>query len=127
MADPKLVDLAYTKAELKEEKKEMAIGYDGQPNPYPWGLCLRLESKELDKLGITDMPQIGSEFHMLVVAEVTSVEQSARQGSDETRCVGLQITAAQILLRESADEEAKETGGVSSEAAETRSVMSKYR
>jgi hypothetical protein len=58
MADT-LVDMAYTKAELKEEKKEMSVGYNGQPSPYPWGLCIRLEANELDKLGITELPQVG--------------------------------------------------------------------
>jgi hypothetical protein len=122
-----LVDLAYTKAELKEEKAEMATGPGGQPNPYPWGVCLSLEKAELDKLGITELPGIGDEFHMTIIAKVTSVNSSAREGSDEESRVGLQITMAEVTAHESAAEEkaeGKETPA--SEAKESKSVMQKY-
>lgn len=92
----KLIDMSYTKAELKEEKKEMAVGYDGQPNPYPWGLNIRLEKEELAKLGIAALPQIGAEIHFLCCAKVTSVSQSASETRDEETCVGLQITEMQV-------------------------------
>lgn len=99
MADT-LVDMAYTKAELKAEKKEMAVGYDGQPNPYPWGLCIRLEKKEMDKLGMKDLPQVGTEVHFTAVAKVTSVSHSARDGYDEESTVALQITYMQLAAGE---------------------------
>lgn len=129
MADaPKLVDMSYTKAELKEEKKEMSVGYDGSPNPYPWGLGIRLEKKELDKLGIKQLPEVGTEVHFMAVAKVTSVEQSAREGSDERSCIGLQITMMAPLLIESASEEKAEGSDTpAKEAAETKSLASKYR
>ncbi len=94
MAD-KLIDMAYTKAELKEEKKDMAVGTNGQPNPYPWGLCISLEKGDLDKLGAKTLPQVGSTVRFTAVAKVTSVNQSA-QGEDEDSRVGLQITAMQL-------------------------------
>lgn len=127
-----LVDMAYTKAELKEEKKEMSVGYGGEPNPYPWGLCLSLEEKELDKLGIKELPEVGAEFHMMVIAKVTSVNHSAREGYDEDMRVGMQITMAQVLMAESASRERQEyrTEGKETpakEAAETATVAGKYR
>lgn len=122
MADkPNLIDLAYTKAEAKEEAREMV---SGEPDAYPWGLCLTLEKRELDKLGIKELPQVGSEFHMLVIAKVTSVNQSARMQEEETR-VGLQITMAQVLMVESAQEEAKEKETPAYESAETGKAMRK--
>lgn len=128
MAKPALVDMAYTKAELKEEKKEMSVGYDGQPNKYPWGLNIRLEKKELDKLGIKALPEVGSEMHFMAVAKVTSVNQSASEDRDDERCVGLQITYMQLTMQESAAEEraeGKETAA--KESAEMRSLAGKYR
>jgi len=123
---PKLVDMAYSKAELKEEKREMC-GADGQPNPYPWGLCLRLEKKELDKLGIAELPGVGDEMHLLCVAKVTSVNQSAREGQGEESSVGLQVTFMQVLLKESAADEKGEKESGASEGAETKSLLSYFK
>lgn len=122
---PKLIDMAYTKAELKEEKAEMCCP-DGQPALYPWGLCIRLEQAELDKLGVTQLPNVGDEFHFLAVAKVTSVNQSAREGQDDETGVGLQITMMEVLLKEPANQEkGKETPA--DEAKETPSIMSYYK
>lgn len=97
MADSNLVDMAFTKAELKERKSECAIGCDGNPNPYPWGLSLRLERESLEKLGMANLPPVGTEVHFVAKAKVTSVEQSAREGNDEFRCVALQVTHMQLM------------------------------
>lgn len=124
MADT-LTDMAYTKAELKEEKKEYI---SGDQAPYPWGLCLSLQKAELDKLGIKDLPQVGSEWHFLAVATVTGVNQSASVTQDEETRVGLQITMMQVLKVESADEEKSEGADTpAKEAGETRSMASKYQ
>jgi hypothetical protein len=117
MADAtKLVDMAYTKAELKEEKAEAMSGY---PSPYPWGLCLSLEKDELSKLGIKTLPNVGDEWHLLAVAKVTGVNQSARENEDEETRVGLQITMMQVILQESAAEEKREKETPAAEARET--------
>lgn len=96
MADPALVDLKYTKAELKEEKAEYV---SGDQSPYPWGMCISLEKAELDKLGIKELPLVGSEWHFIAVATVTSVNQSASVTQDEETRVGLQITMMQVRDR----------------------------
>lgn len=123
MADPKLVDMKYTKAEIKAESKEMRMG---EPPAYPWGLCLHLEKDELDKLGISTLPQVGSEVHFAAVAKVTSVNQSAREGQDENTSVALQITMLAIVKTESADEETGESESPKSEAKESRSLLRSY-
>jgi len=125
MADPKFVDMKYTKAELKEETREMKVGYD--PEPYPWGLGIRLESEELSKLGVTTLPQVGSEIHFAAVAKVTGVNQSAQQGQDERTCVALQITMLAIVKVESAAEEAGEVETPANEAKEQRGKGSLLR
>jgi hypothetical protein len=103
-----LVDLAYTTAELKEEKAEMTVGPGGKPDPYSWGLNLRLEESELDKLGLKLLPQVGSEVHFMAVACVTNVSQSSSVRGDDETSVGLQIRMMQILQVEAPDEEGGE-------------------
>lgn len=117
---PALIDLALSKAELKAEKNEMACSPTGQPDPYPWGLSMRLEMGTLKKLGLSNpLPQVGGELHMLVVAKVTSVNHSAREGEDEQCGVGLQVTMAQVLLNESPAEEKGEKETPKAESRET--------
>jgi hypothetical protein len=123
MADmPNLVDMKYSKAEMKEEAAEAKVGPDGQPDAYPWGLCITLEKAQLDKLGVTELPQVGAGVHFMAVAKVTSVNQSASMGQDEETRVGLQITMLQILLMESAEEEAGEKETPALEARETKAA-----
>ena len=124
MADtPKLVDMAYTKAELKAKDQEMSVGPSGQPDPYPWGLNLRLDKSSLDKLGIKDLPRVGGEYHFVAVAKVTGVNMSAREGQDDETSVALQITMMQILKAESAEEEKGEKETPKAEAKEMPSIL----
>ncbi len=127
MAEPKLIDMAYSKAELKVKNKDMAIGPSGQPDPYPWGLNIRLEKESLDKLGITKLPGVGDEFHFVAVAKVTSVQSSAREGTGEESSVGLQITMMQIVLAESEADEKGEKETPASEGKETPNLMRYYQ
>ena len=92
-----LVDMSYTKAELKDQKKDMAVGCNGQPNPYPWGLSLHLETEALEKLGVKDLPKVGIKIQFVAVAEITNVAQSASREQDDRRSVGLQITKMQLV------------------------------
>lgn len=88
MAEPKLVDMARTKADLKEEKREMRASCE--PSKYPWGLSLSLDTDELKKLGITDLPPVGTEMHLVAIARVTSVSSNANE-NQESNCVSLQL------------------------------------
>ena len=120
----KLVDMAYTKAELKEEAQEMKVGPAGQPSPYPWGLCIRLEEEELTKLGMKQLPGVGDEFHFVAVAKVTSVNQSAREGEESETCVALQITMMRVVMHEPAAVEKAE--GKQTPEKEAKEMPAKY-
>lgn len=109
--DMKLADMAYTKAELKAEAKEGCVGSNGQPSSYPWGLCIRLESEELAKLGIKALPNVGDEIHIMAVAKVTGVNQSAREGQDDETSVALQITMMQVMPEQKGDKEMPKSEG----------------
>ena len=92
-----MADMAYTKDELKERKKSHCVGADGQPNPYPWGLAISLEKEQLEKLGVKQLPEVGLEVHFVAVGKVTSVNQSASEGREAEKRVGLQITQMQLV------------------------------
>lgn len=123
----KLIDMAYSKAELKAQNKEMSVGPGGQLDPYPWGLNIRLDKDSLDKLGMKKLPEVGAELHFIAVAKVTNVQSSAREGMNDDCSVGLQITMMQVVLAESADSEKGEKETAASESKETSSVMKYYK
>lgn len=97
MAEPKIVNMQRTEAEkAKAEEACKAMPCDGPD--YPWGLCLNLGKDELAKLGITELPKVGDEFHIYGVACVTRVSQSASQDTGEdSKSVELQVTALGVM------------------------------
>lgn len=94
------------KRDPQSTREERAAPMETMAPDYPWGLCLNLEAEELDKLGITKLPEVGSEMELCVRVKVTRVAQSAstdtRGKKDESRSVGLQVTDIEI---ESEDDE----------------------
>jgi hypothetical protein len=113
----KLIDMKYTKAEAKEEAQE----YSKPSVPeYSWGLQIRLEDEELSKLGIKNLPEVGGEFHLSIVAEVQSATETKMANGKTDRCVCLQITMLGIDLEESAADEKGDKSTPASEAKETR-------
>lgn len=86
-------------------KKETALAeadgdYDDSAPAYPWGLQINLCADDLAKLGITDMPALGSKLTLTAVVEVTDTsanERLNRDGSvDESKNMGLQITDMEL-------------------------------
>lgn len=61
---------------------------------YPWGLSLCLNSEVLEKLGVTTLPEVGSEVRLLAKAVVTGASQDATE-SGTRNTVDLQITDMQ--------------------------------
>lgn len=88
-------NMAMTAEEAKEYSGccpvDSADSADSGPK-YPWGLCIDLNDGSMKKLGITDLPQVGSEMYITckVMVESVSMDQR-REGEAETRCT-LQIT-----------------------------------
>jgi hypothetical protein len=97
MADtkPKLVSLKRT---AKDKRKDAGNGpsIECVAPDYPYGTCLQLEGDELDKIGMKELPKVGTQIPMTILVTVTRVSQSAseREGgeADESRSVSLQIT-----------------------------------
>lgn len=73
-----------------EKAKEMVTPIASDGPRYPYGLCLRLGEDELKKLGIKELPDVGSKMMIRAVVEVQSVGQYESQQS-ESRNLELQI------------------------------------
>lgn len=115
-----LVDMKLTPADQKEEVAAPA------PPPYPYGLCLRLDGDELDKLGIKDLPAVGDEFHIQAVGCVTSISEM-NSADSESRHVEIQIQMMGLSNEGPADGD-ESVAEEEAEQAETSTVMrSTYR
>ncbi len=107
-----MVDLKRSKADMKADRTASPV----DENPYPYGLCLSIDTDELDKLGITELPEVGDEFQIRAVGKVTRVSASASEGSDEQRGISFQIMKMEIGGGNQAAEEpeAKKSAGAKS-------------
>lgn len=109
----KMVDMAKTPEEVKEDVAEVAPVTQAKVPVYPYGLCLALTEDEMEKLDLDpeDLPEVGDMIHIAGMAKVTSV--SSRENEDtegnKTKCcrVELQIThlAVESEDAENAEEE----------------------
>lgn len=83
-----MVSMKSSRADMKEASAPMM---DNGPQ-YPWGLQIHLDDKPLEKLGLKDLPKVGTALMLMARVEVQSVSSSDRKDGDPSRSVGLQIT-----------------------------------
>lgn len=79
-----------------EEAKEMVSSSPGDAPKYPWGLALSLNDESLTKLGIDNLPGVGTEVMIVAKASVTSVSQRQTENEGSKSCLDLQITEMQV-------------------------------
>lgn len=91
MDDMKMVSMKRSAQDQRGDKMAGAPIEATAPD-YPYGLCIHLDKDELDKLGIKDLPKIGTEMMIHAMVKVTRVSQSAAEHSEEYTSVDLQIT-----------------------------------
>jgi hypothetical protein len=69
---------------------------------YPYGLSIYLDDDALKKLGITDLPKVGTSMPATITVMVTGTSQRATQSGKEGEtmrtCVDLQITDMDIAM-----------------------------
>lgn len=87
----KMVSMKRTPEDKRGDKME-AVSMGAMAPDYPYGLCIRLDKEELDKLGMKQLPAVGTEMPLEVNVKVTRVSQSAAEGADDQTNVELQIT-----------------------------------
>ena len=75
-----------------EEKKDNSVlsVVDDKPN-YPYGLRITLDPDTIKKLGLTEMPDVGSMMALMAQAEVIAVNKIDAPGDEEKYSVELQI------------------------------------
>lgn len=96
-----LVSMKLTKAEAKAEA---SIEY--KPPEYPYGLKIDLDNDALEKLGIAQLPEIGTPMTVTARCEVCSVSAYESQGQDKKqRNLQLQITDLGLSPATSTQEE----------------------
>lgn len=86
---PKMVSLAQSREKVKEDMP--AIVAEKAEGPiYPWGVCLRLEKEQLEKLKLK--ANVGDTVHIFALGKVTSVSARASEGGEDYSSVEIQIT-----------------------------------
>lgn len=73
------------------EKMPAAIGPMDSGEQYPYGLRIRLENEQLDKLGIKELPAVGEYVSIEAECCVISTAQNDRNGGEPRRTLELQI------------------------------------
>ena len=77
------------------EREEMPGEIEKDEPQYPYGLCLHLSKDEMDKLGITALPTVGSEMTITAKVFVKSTSACETQGGKDMR-MDLQITDMEV-------------------------------
>lgn len=95
-----MTNLAYTKKEAKAEYGTSPTVSDEDLPKYPYGLTLYLDDDTLEKLGIKELPKVGSTMLAQITVMVTGTSQRATQSTKDgeamSTCVDLQITDMDI-------------------------------
>lgn len=77
-----------------EESKELAE--TTSDSKYPWGLRITLDDDSLAKLGITQLPAVGTTMTLNATVEVCSTSAYADKEGEPENSVSLQITAMEL-------------------------------
>ncbi len=85
-----------TNMQRAPEREEMPGEYEADEPRYPYGLCISLGKEELEKLGITALPKVGTEMTIMAKAYVKMTRAYETQGEGEDMGIELQITDLEI-------------------------------
>lgn len=84
------------KSKPGENTAEAAQSTEYKEPEYPYGLCIRLGKDELDKLGITSLPAVGTKMSMTAAVFVKSTSAYETQDSGKDMTFELQITDMEL-------------------------------
>jgi len=84
--------MALINMKQQAKREEMPGEYEKDEPQYPYGLCINLSKEDLEKLGITSLPKVGSEMMITAKAFVKSTSEYDTQGAGKEMSVSLQIT-----------------------------------
>lgn len=81
--DEKLVSTKLSKADREKASEPMAM----DAPEYPWGMRLRFEKDLVDKLGLKDLPAVGTEIKIeAVICVEENWSREAERGADRGFC-----------------------------------------
>ena len=86
-----------------KEKMPAAIGPMDAGEQYPYGLRIRLENEQLDKLGFDELPKVGEYITLEAECCVISTSQNDRNGGEPRKTLELQIE--KLVCEEDDDED----------------------
>lgn len=86
-----------------EERKDFSTPKSMQAPSYPYGLRISLGPEELEKLGVTEAPELDKEMEFSVRAMVVEVEKEDVEGEEKKFKVELQIKEMELEKEESSE------------------------
>ena len=89
-------------AEEAKEYSGTAPSADDAPE-YPCGLCIDLNDDALEKLGIVELPAVGTEMTLVAMVVVTRTGAYQTHGAEREACMGLQITDMELKRQPTRD------------------------
>lgn len=81
-----------TNMKVTGSQNDTILAADQQEDQFPYGLRVNLTEKEMEKLGIKDLPNVGDTVMIHAMAEVQSVSQSESQDGGMNKNISYQIT-----------------------------------
>ncbi len=93
---PKLVDMKIPKKTKAEMKKEHSIGYYGEDDRYPYGLKLRFEADQIDKIPALKTVNAGDMVNIAAMGKVTEVRVTDKDKGKNRHSVEIQIQSIGI-------------------------------
>ena len=92
----KLIDMAIPKKTKAELKKMDQPVYEGEGNRYPYGLQLRFEKEEIDKISALKNVEAGAKVNITAVGKVTEVRVTDSEKGNNRHSVEIQIHSVDI-------------------------------
>ena len=102
---PAMVDMALTAEDKEASLPSAVVGRMKADQPiYPYGLCISLTEKELDKVGLGSDVDVGEMIHFFAMAKVTS---KSEHQSDSGTCCRIELQIQQMSAENEDDENEK--------------------
>ena len=108
-----LVDMKIPKKTKAEMKKEHSIGFYGEGDRYPYGLQLRFEADQIEKIPALKTIQAGDMVNIAAMGKVTEVRVTDKDKGKNRHSVEIQIQSIDIPdgknFKDAFDEASKKT------------------
>lgn len=89
--------MAMVDMKSKPEVEEKPGMVEADEPRYPYGLCLHLGKDELEKLGVTALPDVGAKMMVHANGYVKSTSAYDTQGDGKSMTVEIQLTELEVV------------------------------